>query len=50
MEDTPLLGELPADPVEGKEGGKSSKPVKKTEDKDADGDDDLGIIQPEFGF
>ena len=50
MEDTPLLGELPADPVEGKEGGKPSKPVKKTEDKDADGDDDLGIIQPEFGF
>ena len=48
--DTPLLGDVPPDPVEEKGSGKTQKISRKNEDKDADGEDDLGIIQPEFGF
>ena len=48
--DTPLLGDVPPDPVEEKGSGKSPRSSRKNEDKDADGEDDLGIIQPEFGF
>ena len=49
--DTPLLGDVPPDPVEEKEAARSSaKSTRKNEEKSPDGEDDLGIIQPEFGF
>jgi hypothetical protein len=44
--DTPLLGEVPVDPVI----RQAPKNIKKNEDKNVDAEDDLGIIQPEFGF
>ena len=44
--DTPLLGEVPIDPVE----SEKQPRTKKSEEKSSDSDDDLGIIQPEFGF
>ena len=48
--DTPLLGDVPPDPVKEKDSGKALRSSRKNEGKDADGEDDLGIIQPEFGF
>jgi hypothetical protein len=48
--DTPLLGDVPPDPVEEKSSGKAPRSSRKNEEKDPDGEDDLGIIQPEFGF
>ena len=45
--DTPLLGEVPIDPVATE---KQARSVKKSEEKNNGNDDDLGIIQPEFGF
>ena len=49
--DTPLLGDVPPDPVKEKDAVKSAvKNVRKSEEKSPDGEDDLGIIQPEFGF
>ena len=49
--DTPLLGDVPPDPVELKGSEKSpARNVKKSDSKNSGEDDDLGIIQPEFGF
>lgn len=46
-DDTPLLGEVPVDPVGSRNGAKTPR---KSEAKSSDSEDDLGIIQPEFGF
>ncbi|MBR2872353.1 MAG: hypothetical protein IKB99_02550, partial [Lentisphaeria bacterium] len=46
-DDTPLLGDVPVDPVGTRSPARSPK---KSEEKNSDNDDDLGIIQPEFGF
>ena len=48
---TDTLWDVPPDPVEEKNNEKSSsRSVKKGETKISGDDDDLGIIQPEFGF
>ena len=46
--DTPLLGEVPVDPVNTEKN--TPKSSRKNDEKSPDSDDDLGIIQPEFGF